>query len=306
MHDHDEHEPHHHHEAGDEVIPAERQATCPVTSDTVDKQQAEAAGHVREYRGQKYYFCCGTCVQLFDKNPDRYVTHHSLALGLKLIEKENLVDNIWAFRFEPTTPVTWIAGQFIRVELPHDNPDDEGAKRWFTVASAPFESIVQITTRVTGSTFKQALATLSIGDRLPLLEKPDGDFVWEDSDKPLIFVAGGIGVTPFRSILKQRIHDHQPLNVTLIYGNRTDAIVFKDEFDSYATQDSEFKVRYITGEPLTAAKLAELVPNLNASLVYISGPEPMVEKLGDELKAAGLPEVQLKQDFFPNYNAENY
>lgn len=227
-------------------------------------------------------------------------------MELKLTEKEHLVDNIWAFRFEPTTPLTWIAGQFIRVELAHHNPDAEGTKRFFTVSSAPHEDIVQITTRVTQSTFKQALAALPIGDRLPLLEKPDGDFVWEDSNKPLVFVAGGIGVTPFRSILRQRAHDHLPLNVTLIYGNRTDAIVFKDEFDKYAHTDPHFKVEYVTGEPLTAAKLNELVSNLNASLVYVSGPEPMVEALGDQLRAARLPEAQLKQDFFPNYTQANY
>jgi ferredoxin-NADP reductase len=130
--------------------------------------------------------------------------------------------------------------------------------------------------------------------------------VWEDTGKPLIFVAGGIGVTPFHSILKQRAHDHEPLEVTLIYGNRTDAIVFMDEFDSYAAEHPEFTVRYVTGKPLTAAKLAELEPGLNASLVYVSGPEPMVEALGDELKNAGLPKGQLKQDFFPNYTADNY
>ncbi len=307
-HNHDEHEHHHHHgaPADPQSIDPATQAVCVVTGDTVNKQEAEDSGHVREYKGQTYYFCCGTCVQLFDKNPEKYAAHHNLAIGLKLKEKENLVDNIWAFRFEPTSPLEWIAGQFIRVELPHDNPDAEGAKRWFTVSSAPYEGIVQITTRVTDSTFKQALAALPIGDRLPLLEKPDGDFVWQDSDKPLVFVAGGIGVTPFRSILRQRAHDNLPLNVTLIYGNRTDAIVFKDEFDRYAAQDPEFKVQYVTGESLTAAKLSELVPNLNFSLVYVSGPEPMVEKLGNDLKAAGLPESQLKQDFFPNYTETNY
>jgi ferredoxin-NADP reductase len=227
-------------------------------------------------------------------------------MSLILITKENLIDNVWAFRFELDEPLSWVAGQFIRVELPHNNPDKEGAKRFFTVSSAPYEKIVQITTRVTSSTFKQALAALQEGDELQLLAKPDGDFIWEDTDKPLVFVAGGIGITPFRSILRQRAHDHLPLNATLIYGNRTDAIVFKDEFDSYTTQDAEFTVHYVTGEPLTAAKLTELEPDLNFSLVYISGPEPMVEALGNELKATGLPEAQLKQDFFPNYNGENY
>lgn len=225
---------------------------------------------------------------------------------LRLKEKEHLVDNIWAFRFEPSQPLSWVAGQFVRVELPHDNPDDEGTKRWFTVSSAPFEGIVQITTRVTDSTFKQALAALLVGGELHLIEKPDGDFIWEESSEPLVFVAGGIGITPFRSILKQRKHDNLPLNVTLIYGNRTNAIPFKDEFDVYAGQNPEFNVEYVVGEPLTAVKLAELLPSLNSSLVYVSGPEPMVEALGNDLRATGLPDAQLKQDFFPNYNEGNY
>ena len=224
---------------------------------------------------------------------------------LTLKEKGHLIDNIWAFRFTPSKPLVWIAGQFIRIELPHDNPDSEGTKRWFTVSSAPYENIIQITTRVTDSTFKQALSKLPIGGTVPIIETPDGDFVWLDSDKPLVFVAGGIGVTPFRSILKQRFHDGLPLNATLVYGNRTPDAVFQEELDEYANKDSAFSVHYVAGR-LDQPKLVELIPNLYASLVYVSGPEPMVESLGDQLRAAGLPDAQLKQDFFPNYTEQNY
>ena len=66
---------------------------------------------------------------------------------LKLIEKEHLVDNVWAFRFKPSEPLVWTAGQYVRVELPHENPDGEGVKRWFTNSAAPYEGILQITTR---------------------------------------------------------------------------------------------------------------------------------------------------------------
>lgn len=225
---------------------------------------------------------------------------------LKLIEKEHLVDNVWAFRFQPSEPLMWTAGQYVRVELPHDNPDAEGTMRWFTDSAAPYEGIMQITTRVTDSTFKQALAKLETGGELQLVESPEGDFVWQDSSMPLVFIAGGIGVTPFRSILKQRAHDKLPLNVTLIYGSRTADVPFKDEFDAWAASDNQLKILYVDGEPLTAEKIASLVPNLNESLVYLSGPEPMVEALGNQLKNQGLPEPQLKQDFFPNYNENNY
>lgn len=225
---------------------------------------------------------------------------------LTLSNKEHLVDNVWALRFQSSEPLTWTAGQYVRVELPHDNPDDEGTKRWFTNSAAPYEGILQITTRVTGSTFKQALAGLSEGDELQLLDNPDGDFVWQDSDLPIVFVAGGIGVTPFYSILKQRVHDGLPLNVTLVYGARTEDVPFKDELAEWTAQDESFTVKYAVGEPLTAEKLAGLQPNINQSLVYLSGPEPMVEALGTDLQAHGLPEAQFKRDEFPNYTEQNY
>jgi ferredoxin-NADP reductase len=228
-------------------------------------------------------------------------------MALKLINKENLVDNVWAFRFQPSEPLTWVAGQYVRVELPHDNPDEERTKRWFTNSAAPYEGILQITTRVTGSTFKQALSKLTEGDEaLRLIEAPDGDFVWQDSDLPIIFVAGGIGVTPFYSILKQRVHDEQPIDVTLIYGARTEDVPFKAELAQWAADNPGFSVKYVIGAPLTAEKLAELKPGLNQSLVYLSGPEPMVQALGEELIAHGLPEAQYKHDDFPNYTEQNY
>ena len=226
---------------------------------------------------------------------------------LTLYEKEHLVDNVWAFRFRPSEPLTWTAGQYVRVELPHDNPDEEGVRRWFTNSAAPYEGILQITTRVTDTTFKQALFQLEIGStNLRLIEAPEGDFVWQDANMPVVFVAGGIGVTPFRSIIKQRIHDGQALNLSLVYGSRSPEVPFKDELSGWMGADPTLKVHYVSGSPLTAEALIAELSTLNSSLVYVSGPEPMVEALSDDLKKHGLPEAQLKQDFFPNYDENNY
>jgi ferredoxin-NADP reductase len=224
---------------------------------------------------------------------------------LKLIRKTHITDNVWTFEFEPHPKISWIPGQFIRVELPHQNPDAEGTKRWFTVSAAPFEVHPAISTRITETTFKQALVNLPQEGELTLLEAPDGDFVWEEGDRPRVFVAAGIGVTPFRSIILQRNHDHQPLPVTLVYANRTDAVPFQDQFDAITAANPQFKVHYITGL-VTAGRITELIPDLLQTNVYISGAEPMVETLGDGLRAAGLTEDQLKQDFFPNYDEKSY
>ena len=228
-------------------------------------------------------------------------------MTLTLIHKEHVVDNVWIFRFQPSQPLTWTAGQYVRVELPHDNPDEQGTKRWFTNSAAPYEGVMQITTRVTDSTFKQTLAKLNEGDtQLQLIENPEGDFVWQDSGLPVIFIAAGIGVTPFHSILKQRAHDHLPLHVTLIYSGRTPDLPFKDELASWAAADPQLKVTYVIGEQLDAEKLARLEPHINQSLVYLSGPEPMVQALGKDLQDHGLPQAQFKHDDFPNYTQQNY
>lgn len=233
--------------------------------------------------------------------------HHIPTTGtLRLKEKEHLVDNVWAFRFTLDRPLSWTPGQFIRVELPHNNPDDEGTKRWFTISSTPHDGFIQITTRVTNTTFKQALAALEVGGEVQLIEQPDGDFSWQESDKPLVFIAGGIGVTPFYSMLKARGHSGRPVSAILIYNGRTDDLPFRAEFEEAAMRHPEFTVRYVIGEPLTIEKIIELAPEFNTSQVYISGPEPMVESLGKQLLDNGLVEANFHQDFFPNYNEANY
>lgn len=225
---------------------------------------------------------------------------------LKLIRKTHLTSDVWTFQFQAHPAISWTAGQFIRVELPHPGPDGEGTKRWFTVSAAPYEKYPAISTRITSTTFKQALVNLPEEGELKLLETPDGDFTWEDSALPRVFVAAGIGITPFRSMIMQRAHDHQPLPVTLVYANRTDEVPFRDELDAVAAANPQFQVHYLTGGLLTPGRLTELVPDIAGSLVYVSGAEPMVETLGDGLRAAGLPEAQIKQDFFPNYTEKNY
>ena len=314
MHDHEKHE-HHHHDTEIADIPADRMAICPVTGDAIDTAEAEKLGHFKDVDGKRIYLCCASCVQLFDKNPEQYADHH---LGhehhhhipttgtLRLNEKEHLTDNIWAFRFTTDQPLSWTPGQFIRIEIPHDNPDAEGTKRWFTVSSTPHDGFIQITTRVTSTTFKQALAALEAGDEVQLVEQPDGDFVWQESDKPLVFVAGGIGITPFYSMLKARGHSGQPVSATLIYNGRTDELPFKAEFEEASKRHPEFRVHYVIGEQLTAEKLTEIVPGINSSQVYISGAESMVEALGKQLGENGLANDNLHQDFFPHYSEANY
>ena len=306
MHNHDEHEHHHHSDDKTTIIPTGHLAICPVTGDDIDTREAEKLGRFRNRRGQRIYLCCTTCEKMFDANPEKYMQETHISHELVLTEKEHLTGNAWSFRFTADQPLSWVPGQFIRVEVPHDNPDEEGTKRWFTISSTPRDEIIQITTRITDTTFKQSLTTLAVGEKIQLIEIPSGDFVWQEGNKPLVLVAGGIGITPFYSMLKARDQSGQPMKATLIYNGRSDDLPFRAVFDEANKRHSEFHVHYVIGEQLTAEKLADLVPDINISQVYISGPEMMVESLGKQLNNNGLSSDNLSQDFFPNYSDSDY
>jgi ferredoxin-NADP reductase len=224
---------------------------------------------------------------------------------LTLREKRNEAGNAWSFVFEPPEPLTWEAGQYLRYELPHDNPDERGIERWFTIASAPYEGMVQITTRIVRSSFKKALAAMNPGDKITA-DGLEGDFTWPDDAQKTVFVAAGIGITPYHSMLKQRVNDGASAPVTLIYGNRTKEIVFKEELDRWSVAHPELQVFYKIGVRLTAENLSEIVSRLPEHVVYLSGPEEMVEDLGDQLVRAGMQKKHIKQDSFPGYNESSY
>lgn len=228
-------------------------------------------------------------------------------MRLKLLEKKVETQGIETFIFQPQEAVTWKAGQFFHYVLHHEPTDDRGSDRWFTNSAAPFENVVRITTRFTDekrSTFKKALRNLPVGESIEVSDL-DGDFTLDDPNKQYVFIAGGIGVTPFRSIIKELDHGGQPINITLLYANRDQQIAFKDEFEAIAKNHPEFQIHYIfSPEHVGESKIRQFVPDITQPIFYVSGPEPMVESLGNMLKSMGIAEDHIKQDWFPGYPAE--
>src|SRR5579884_3017816 len=225
-----------------------------------------------------------------------------------LKEKKPETSDVISFVWEPEQPVEWKAGQFLHYILKHPNADDRNEDRWFTVSSAPYERTPQITTRFTpekGSTFKNALKNLEPGDAIEVDGPADGDFTIEDFSKSFVFIAGGIGVTPFHSMLKQMDHDGDPINVTLLYANRTGEVPFKEEFEEIASRHDTFKIHYILDpQRIDEDIIRQYVPHLESAIFYVSGPEPMVDAMNEMLKKMGVPEEHLKGDWFPGYPME--
>lgn len=228
-------------------------------------------------------------------------------MKLHLIRRKTEAPGVESFVFKPAEPLSWKAGQFLHYVLHHEPTDNRGSDRWFTVASAPSEGEVMITTRLAsekGSTFKQALGLLKAGEAIEIADV-DGDFVVDNPEGTYVFIAGGIGITPFRSILKEAQNAGIHLHATLLYANRDADIPYREELEALQKNNPHLAVHYLVApERIDEAAIRTFVPDIQKTVFYVSGPEPMVESLGTLLKGMGVAADRLKQDWFPGYPAE--
>ncbi len=217
-------------------------------------------------------------------------------------------ENIFTFHFKPEQSVRYQAGQFTEIRLPHPNPDSRGDKRWFTLSSSPSEEFLTITTKIIteASSFKKTLQDLKPGTPIDLAA-PMGDFVLpKDASIPLVFVAGGIGCTPFHSIVKFLQDTGEKRQIQMIYAaNKLEDVAFKDLFESYTD------LKIVLKEPpsdwkgesgiLDAERIIRLIGDTQGKRFYLSGPEPMIETFDKDLRQHGIDKHQIQTDFFPNY-----
>lgn len=223
---------------------------------------------------------------------------------------EPIAPNIRTFYFVPEQPVQYTAGQFTQLTLPHPDADDRGLKRWFTLSSSPTDEYLTITTKRTeksGSTFKSTLFKLKEGTEVDMAS-PMGDFVLPKLvQTPLIFVAGGIGITPFHSMFRYMTYTGEERPIQFIYGVRSeDEIIFQKDMD-----DAGIHATIVVSEPspawggergrITAEMIIGLKQPNDDTLIYLSGPEPMLEALEEDLKKHGIKGDQIVTDFFPGY-----
>ena len=233
---------------------------------------------------------------------------------LTLAKKQTLAPGIMSFWFSPDHRVSFTAGQYLEITVPHSHPDSRGVRRYFTIASSPAEKELLITSRFSssGSTFKQVLQMLTAGARIAM-HSIAGDFVLPK--KPAagyVFIAGGIGITPFRSIINQLIEKSDRAPATLFYSNKTSAdFVFDDVFGSAEKKIGLKRVYTVTEEktngwrgergPIDPAMIKKHVPDYKSKLFFVSGPEPMVEAFRAMLRGMGISRGNIKTDFFPGY-----
>jgi ferredoxin-NADP reductase len=209
--------------------------------------------------------------------------------------------------------VDFRAGQYFWVELldpPYE--DEKGPRRHISVVTSPTErGVLGLCTRIRDSGFKRSLAELEVGAEVEV-EEPKGDFkLPEDTEPHYVFIAGGIGITVFRSMLRYIADTGDPFNVTLVYSNRDQAsTAFLDELTELESQIPGFElVVTMTGDPewegesrrVDADFLRDKLGELAEYTYLLAGPPPMVEGVVQQLNEAGVPEAQVLPDRFSGY-----
>lgn len=193
-------------------------------------------------------------------------------------------------------------------------PDVRGNRRHFTISSSPSEEgIVTITTRIRGSGFKETLRQAPIGYELTC-EDLEGEFILGDGETRLkhVFIAGGIGITPYRSMLRYAVDMDEPLNVLLLYFSRLSSdIIFGRELENISGRMPTFSLVNVLTEYETGWKgekgrldetmLRKWVPDTNDILFWLSGPPSMVSAHRDLLELIGVDGQSIRVERFMGY-----
>lgn len=230
-------------------------------------------------------------------------------MRLTFVKKQHEVGEVWSYFFEPHDMPAWQAGQYMNLTMPDVAP--VFADRILTIASAPHEQLLQFTTLLTPSPFKQKLHSLPVGAEIEA-DQLGGDFTYDLSSVILnsiqdpinikrLFIAGGIGITPYLSIIRDRLHKKQPINATLLYAGKDERRPFVDELQQVAKNDPTLVIKEYAQTRLTLQQLKNDIPNIADYTVYLAGSQKFSETLGEGLIAEGFPRQQIKYDYFDGY-----
>lgn len=235
-------------------------------------------------------------------------------MNLFLSDSRKVAEDTMAFWFEPEQPMRFKPGQFgdfSIVDPPYT--DAEGNTRTFSFASAPESERIMIATRMRESAFKRSLTALPTGSPIQL-KGPMGDFVLhKDPKRPAVFLVGGIGITPVRSIVEHASKQHLSHQLFVFYTNATRArAAFIDDFKAWSasnanlsfvptlTDESPKEWVFETGK-LDRQMLSRHISNLNTPIYYVVGPPAMVAAMKEILDDIGIDEMQVKSEDFAGY-----
>lgn len=233
---------------------------------------------------------------------------------VKLKGQLAVAEGTTAFRLSKPEGFVFKAGQAIRLELIEPPPGAGQGSRSLSLVSAPFEGELMVATRMRDSAFKRALKALPEGASIRI-DGPFGDLAPGDTRRPAVFIAGGIGITPFMSMLRQAAQERSPQRLFLVYSNRRpEDAAFLDELQQLERQNRSFRLlatmtdmsksaRAWSGETgyVDADMLTRFVGDLAAPIFCVVGPPAMVEAMQGTLAGAGVAADRIRTEEFYGY-----
>lgn len=235
---------------------------------------------------------------------------------LTLKKKISIAPTITDLVFEGQRIPVYRPGQYMEWSMPHEKVDGRGSRRYFTIASSPTENEIRMGVKFyqPSSTYKQALAQLQPGQQI-IAEQLDGDFtLTKNKLQRQVFIAGGIGITPFRSMIKYLLDTKDARPMTLLYANQhVEDIVYTDVIEQ-AGAELGLKTVYILSDEqnipanwtgrrgfITAHVIEEEIENFDLAHYYLSGPQGMVTSYLKMLHKLGIASAQITTDYFPGF-----
>lgn len=230
-----------------------------------------------------------------------------------LLEKIPRLADTSSYRFSRPPGYTFKAGQFFSITI----PSPEGPlTHHFSHADSPTETVTELTTRLTGSTFKNALDSLPVGSEVPM-DGPYGAFLFKPQAPRICFLTGGIGLTPVRSMFKYLVDtggagriDGQ--EIVLLYGSMTeDAILYKDQIDEFSRAIPGLRVIHVITKPseswkgysgfITADIVRAELADPHSYEFYMVGPPAMIDAMWKVVKQLEIPGPQILVEGFTGY-----
>ncbi|TSC59696.1 MAG: hypothetical protein LiPW15_716 [Parcubacteria group bacterium LiPW_15] len=235
---------------------------------------------------------------------------------LRLKEVKEIGADIYDFVFTTDKKINFRPGQYLEWTLKGEKPDSRGNRRYFTLASSPTENEIRMGVKFypKPSSFKKYLSALKPGDTIAASNLA-GDFILPgNKNKKLVFIAGGIGVTPFRSMIKYLLDRNEKRDITIIYSAKSPKeFAYMDIFEE-AKEKLGIKTIYcISDSPnvpegwagpvgiVDMALIVKEVPDFKDRTFYVSGPRSMTTSFEDNLKKTGVPGRRIRVDFFPGF-----